>query len=1402
MNGVPANRQAYTDLYGRGRGETVQINPAWANGAKSDWALAELMTWSRTLTVEELGSVNAYLLGTRGMYDPRVGSDAGVQRVLAAGGNVSAPLTFTIADVVPFTCQALACDDCAGVDFVFEYANGTIRMTRDEVGNPRGWHQRVEITCATKAALELHSAAPSAARVPAGSFMCECEPGHRNATCVEDIDECTSAPCEHGGVCSQTAPDSYACACPTGFTGPDCESGEPVRIGFDSSLVHEPHCAVNGTMVTLVNPTAVNYTIYDLFVESPAGLANPNGKVRSTDDFADPLHSLDPRSGFTAYLGHNFFSTAFGSDSGAWPVKDRDAVIYADAGDGTGTVSEPHSAWPLGPMHSVANGSAVGARDVVCNWNRRGVFGWQRLPTTYVTPGQEPYPVQGFLAEPGKVRVQATQPVILSAVPAEIPAGLALEFAGESDRLHVGSGASPNWDLGPFTIDARIKLPEFVPGGEMMAPMVHCVPAPPPPHPCAGGVSLLDGGSVTIEGPYGPNQACRWGLTCSVGSPWLTFTGNFSTEAAHDFLRVFDHDGTVLGQYDGTTAPVAVAGSSSTIAVHFDSDSSGSGGGFAAEFRCALPAADTSDAAADGVAGGSWEMEVEMEVEVEVEMLPYREPEAPERSTEPCVDGNPAPNASFSILSFEAHRPANCSISFFVTAAVEPKFITYSSGGRVFPDGEEVVYRLMACVCRTGCKRGPRVHAGDWHHVAFSFSDAVRHHFSIDGVASHKRDVSAVPIAQGTGGMLVIGGGHGRLVQLKLWDSFVADPAEVLGCSCGSFAGPAGPEGFVLAPQFTAAAGRRQLTSPGGAAGGHRRTQEGAGLSDARPACPDVNPPRVGHEIVSFATQPGYASTVRVVSMADQNVLSMNGRVLLTLDAGQVWSGTMQSGASFTSSSGMIYGVELLGDHVAPMIPVGMQGTEFSVPGNASEIRVYCMVEEAPCVHAARCIGETLPCTVNIGAVGSNRSYSLEIGSQSWAAVDVQSQSDRGPWVLSSGSAVLVGITGGSRRGVSQRFSVPVAPGIAPEPEPEPEPMCNGSTVTDLAGLTSPVNGSTLDEGDNYELSCGGAGTEAMFMLSLQPGGSIDIGMDDNTYDSRHETSWGGDCPGTNVVTCTDDPDTARHQWTNDQGSAQTVFFVIDAYSSGRGEFTLSWTAEPGSSPSPPVPVPMQVPSGDLQMPIASRDLSAMKAWTRRVSGFALPPPSPNGTIGGYLEWAHTDGYVGADAQLMGAAAWVGENPCVPPSRKLRVKEGYIGVSLDVSLSAPPDRLTVMVAQANSQVIVRPPVLLFTPYNWSLSTPVEITAVDDVVHELDSENSGVLSFVFVDAMTLEETAQVALEFQVIENDPFGLFVAPAVLLAVGETAATLLHPPLPSVGVSIGMERARQQNDRTLLADG
>ena len=89
-------------------------------------------------------------------------------------------------------------------------------------------------------------------------------------------------------------------------------------------------------------------------------------------------------------------------------------------------------------------------------------------------------------------------------------------------------------------------------------------------------------------------------------------------------------------------------------------------------------------------------------------------------------------------------------------------------------------------------------------------------------------------------------------------------------------------------------------------------------------------------------------------------------------------------------------------------------------------------------------------------------------------------------------------------------------------------------------------------------------GNEVIFSIQLEPDYELNIGMDSNAYDSIHETRWGGDCPGQNLVACTDDPDTVRHSWANDQSTAQTVYFIIDAFSSsGSGAFTLTWTIIP-----------------------------------------------------------------------------------------------------------------------------------------------------------------------------------------------------------------------------------------------
>uniref|UniRef100_G3U9Y6 Crumbs cell polarity complex component 2 n=1 Tax=Loxodonta africana TaxID=9785 RepID=G3U9Y6_LOXAF len=55
----------------------------------------------------------------------------------------------------------------------------------------------------------------------AAGFLCRCPPGFEGLTCQEDVDECLSEPCLHGGTCHDTVA-GYTCWCPEPWDGHDC----------------------------------------------------------------------------------------------------------------------------------------------------------------------------------------------------------------------------------------------------------------------------------------------------------------------------------------------------------------------------------------------------------------------------------------------------------------------------------------------------------------------------------------------------------------------------------------------------------------------------------------------------------------------------------------------------------------------------------------------------------------------------------------------------------------------------------------------------------------------------------------------------------------------------------------------------------------------------------------------------------------------------------------------------------------------------------------------------------------------------------------------------------------------------------------------------------------------------
>ncbi|KAH0627496.1 hypothetical protein JD844_003261 [Phrynosoma platyrhinos] len=69
------------------------------------------------------------------------------------------------------------------------------------------------------------STATTVPQVTTSGYNCVCDPGWTGANCTENIDDCASNPCQHGGTCTDMV-NGYSCECTSTWTGPQCQTSQ------------------------------------------------------------------------------------------------------------------------------------------------------------------------------------------------------------------------------------------------------------------------------------------------------------------------------------------------------------------------------------------------------------------------------------------------------------------------------------------------------------------------------------------------------------------------------------------------------------------------------------------------------------------------------------------------------------------------------------------------------------------------------------------------------------------------------------------------------------------------------------------------------------------------------------------------------------------------------------------------------------------------------------------------------------------------------------------------------------------------------------------------------------------------------------------------------------------------
>lgn len=125
------------------------------------------------------------------------------------------------------------------------------------------------------------------------------------------------------------------------------------------------------------------------------------------------------------------------------------------------------------------------------------------------------------------------------------------------------------------------------------------------------------------------------------------------------------------------------------------------------------------------------------------------------------------------------------------------------------------------------------------------------------------------------------------------------------------------------------------------------------------------------------------------------------------------------------------------------------------------------------------------------------------------------------------------------------------------EVEPgEPGDQCHNAI--NLGKITSPYSSTTFGLNDDYD-GCGAESPDRMFFVDVPAGESFTIWQVTNDYDSQHSLRTGGSCPGSEVISCVDDPDDYVLYYFNNTTETKRVYYIQDGFWGSSGNFTIAW---------------------------------------------------------------------------------------------------------------------------------------------------------------------------------------------------------------------------------------------------